>query len=154
MNSRNSNMNHDKLWVEKHRIHMALLGLYNFCSQFHLAMFYFLFFPINISFKTQIIKRDSTICPNPEKKMDCILNTSNWEKKQKWKVRLGQRAGNIYMENAIYEKFFSRIGIILRARSPLLLKIFLLFSKTCIIEQTSHKSKVNAKEVLSCSQAN
>ena len=126
--------------MEKHRIHLGLLGLYNFCSQFRLILFYFSFFVINISFKKTDNQERQQYLPQSRKENRLYSKCIKLRNKLKWKVRLGQWAGNISSENTIYERFFSRIGTIVMTRSALFLKVFFLPFKTYITEQTNLRS--------------
>lgn len=64
---------------KKHRIHLGLLGLYNFCSQFRLILFYFSFFVINISFK-KTDNQETAISAPTQKRKQTVFQMHQTEK--------------------------------------------------------------------------
>lgn len=96
---------------------MALLRLYNFCSQFNLAMFHFLFFLINISLeKTDNQKRQHHL-PQSVKENGLYSKCITLRNKLKRKVRLGQQAENVCMEDAIRD-FSPELGLLFDGQKP------------------------------------
>lgn len=126
-----SQVSHGKLRVEKHRTHLALLRLYNFCSQFNLAMFHFLFFLINISlYKTDNQKRQHHL-PQFRKENGLYSKRIVLRNKLKWKVRLGRKclhgADNVYMEDVIRD-FSPRLGPLFDDQKPSTTNVFWFYS--------------------------